>query len=1119
MSYSVKAGRRITMLIVYVWTTSVAGNVYGAITPTGDVSPAYNSTDDPWDAGNGLYVGDDIPGALTIDNGSLVESNKGYVGYHDDGVVVVSGPGSVWVNHSGWFDATLDIGYSGHGTLMVEAGGSVSNAKGYLGSTFGSSGEATVTGVGSIWTTTRDLLIGIDGTGRLDIDDEGVVSVGEETQVGTLGAGNGSIHFDNGTLETGGLVASPNTLHGTGTINTNTIFSDIDIVMDAATGPQQQIVLSNLPGQNVTINIDATDPTGYGTLGVGHHATGSLTIADGLTVYSRGGTFGSLIGSSGTATVKDAGTLWTINGDLTVGDNGTGVLHLQDSGHVLVKGRTWVTTDAGDGAIVFDGGSLQTSSLVATPNDLLGTGTIDTYSILTDLDIVFDATHGPQQQIVLNGLPGQNITINLGQSIPLASAHHITGAGLRGQGSLRIADGETVSGHYGYLGYHEGSHGTAIVTGAGSRWISTYTLQVGNFGTGELTIEDGGQVTCSSAGIGRYSNGSNSVTVSGSGSTWDITDGLWIGGSYNQASLLIEYGGTVSSSGADINGPTHDTRVTVTGQDSSWNTGGLRVGFTQYGQLRIEAGGTVSSGGSAIGYDNTSSGIVTVTGSNSIWTNASGLKVGDKGAGTLRIENGGTVSNTYGHIGIEVDAIGDVVVTGAGSSWTMTEELLVGDAGTGTLRIEAGAHVASHTSHIGVKAGSSGTVVVSGPGSLWTIDLLEGTGSLVIGNRGSSTQTIGSGGSSNLIVENGGTVINRSFGAGLGDLYADSASATVRGTDSQWINTGRLSIGGTNVATLYVESGGTVQSSSATVAGARNTIGEVYVTGPGSEWIIDSDLHLSGLVFSAEGTALLALSDGGRVDVGNELHLYRYGRLVLDGGELFAKQIKPHNTSIEFFSGTLKTDDYWGSLDQIGGTLVPGYSNSELTIHGSYTQHADATLSITLRGSGVPGTDYDHVETTGLATLNGILDLQLADGFSPVIGDEFDIMTLSGGYAGWFREIRLPDLPGIGLSVSYGSNTITLNVGLLGDLNGDGFVGIADLNILLPAWNQNVTPGNLSAGDVTGDGFVGIEDLNAVLGNWNLGTPPPVVVPEPASMTVLLIGLIVGSHRRKRTVA
>ena len=81
---------------------------------------------------------------------------------------------------------------------------------------------------------------------------------------------------------------------------------------------------------------------------------------------------------------------------------------------------------------------------------------------------------------------------------------------------------------------------------------------------------------------------------------------------------------------------------------------------------------------------------------------------------------------------------------------------------------------------------------------------------------------------------------------------------------------------------------------------------------------------------------------------------------------------------------------------------------------------------------------------------------------------------------------------------------------LPGDLNADGFIGIADLNIVLSMWNQNVSPGDLSAGDVTGDGFVGIDDLNILLGLWNTGTPPPpggVAVPEPTTALFISGGL------------
>ena len=41
------------------------------------------------------------------------------------------------------------------------------------------------------------------------------------------------------------------------------------------------------------------------------------------------------------------------------------------------------------------------------------TGTINSVGLLSDVDLVFDSSHGLQQTILLDDLPGQNITINL----------------------------------------------------------------------------------------------------------------------------------------------------------------------------------------------------------------------------------------------------------------------------------------------------------------------------------------------------------------------------------------------------------------------------------------------------------------------------------------------------------------------------------------------------------------------------------------------------------------------------------------------------------------------------------------------------------------------------------
>ena len=92
---------------------------------------------------------------------------------------------------------------------------------------------------------------------------------------------------------------------------------------------------------------------------------------------------------------------------------------------------------------------------------------------------------------------------------------------------------------------------------------------------------------------------------------------------------------------------------------------------------------------------------------------------------------------------------------------------------------------------------------------------------------------------------------------------------------------------------------------------------------------------------------------------------------------------------------------------------------------------------------------------------------------------------------------------------------------LPGDLNGDGYVGLDDLQPILDHWNQNVTVGDATMGDIAGpggtgpDGYVGLDDLQPVLDHWNEGTlPAPSTVPEPATLGVLGVGGLLVLKRR-----
>jgi T5SS/PEP-CTERM-associated repeat protein len=110
---------------------------------------------------------------LNISAGGQVSNTFCHLGYNSGstGTASVTGIGSKWTN-----SRQLYVGDAGRGTLYIEACGLVSNNDGYLGYSSGSIGTATITGTGSIWTNSSNLNIGYSGKGILNITDGGAVT-------------------------------------------------------------------------------------------------------------------------------------------------------------------------------------------------------------------------------------------------------------------------------------------------------------------------------------------------------------------------------------------------------------------------------------------------------------------------------------------------------------------------------------------------------------------------------------------------------------------------------------------------------------------------------------------------------------------------------------------------------------------------------------------------------------------------------------------------------------------------------------------------------------------------------------------------------------------------------
>ena len=208
-------------------------------------------------------------------------------------------------------------------------------------------------------------------------------------------------------------------------------------------------------------------------------------------------------------------------------------------------------------------------------------------------------------------------------------------------------------------------------------------------------------------------------------------------------------------------------------------------------------------------------------------------------------------------------------------------------------------------------------------------------------------------------------------------------------------------------------------------------------------------------------------------------------------------------------------------------TSVSTYAPETLTVSGDVLLQTGATIELGIASNGI----NDLLSITGVLTAGGTLEV-LQDAAAPALslGDSFDLFDFASA-TGAFDALNLPTL-GSGLEWDTSNLLVTGEISvaavatLPGDLNGDGYVGLDDLQPILDHWNQTVTLGDASMGDIAGpggsgpDGYVGLDDLQPVLDHWNEGTPPTLPsanIPEPTTISILgLATLALG--RRKRTL-
>ncbi len=722
-------------------------------------------------------------------------------------------------------------------------------------------------------------------------------------------------------------------------------------------------------------------------------------------------------------------------------------------------------------------------------------------------------------------------------------------------GTLNIITGGDVRNSHAYLGWRQGSTGVATVDGTGSTWTCNGGVTVGSgfFASGTLDISAGGAVSSTYGTIAWSPGSSGVVTVDGTGSTWTNSGVLTVGpiGYINDATLEITNGGTVTVGGStsvnsvseiNVSNGTFDADgdLTIDGGSLSANSNSV-VNFAS-GILRNGASVTVENGASlthsatldlesdvmmqvSSGATYAASGLVKVgtvsgpaselivDGQDTLVSSDFAIDVGYGGTGIMTVTGGGRVETGTGAVGsFTAGSIGTVTLDGTDASgnpstWESISGINMGLDATsqGTLSILNGGLFDTYSLTVGYTG--KGTILVDGADGSGHPSLLDTQG-LEIATLASAT--------GEATVSNGGRVESANFYmASLGGI----ATLTVTGTGSTLVqsSTSTITIGhATNgMAKINVLNGGLIDSGTGAIM--IHATGSIVLDGTAAAGTFNADgaITVRGSVqigTSSPGAGgMLNVNAGLTVD-GGSVHLSR--------GVLNANTIALANDgTFDFDGGTLHVDDFQNNLTNEGGTLAPGKSTGHTDITGNYTQLDAATLEIEIGGV-VPGL-WDTIAVTGNAILDGTIQVALLNGFQPVLGNSFTILTTTfGNVGGAFDTELFPVTGGVTFDIIYNSQSVVLQVveatTLPGDYNNNGTVDAADY-VLWRKYNNTSTT-------LPNDSTPGTDPSDYEVWRTHFGQPPGSgsgatansAVPEPGTLVLLTFAAVVRCLRRCR---
>ncbi len=751
------------------------------------------------------------------------------------------------------------------------------------------------------------------------------------------------------------------------------------------------------------------DVTNNGLINLQAGGTGATNAGFGVTTgtLTNNGTIESS-GNSGIFFNRLSGNLIN-NGTLDVADNlrmdnegftfmHDGTLSIASGEQLFINGgATGTTLSLDTGLAIGSGASLRLGNV--TVNGIGGIANDGTMSIGADTDIAGSVTNTGTVEVRSLGNSIGSIASNTGTISVIADsglASVDVGTGFTNNGTIEVVAAGTAAG----AGFNvstgtltnAGTIRSRTLGGNGSNAIGASVSNTGIIDTShDLTIN--GTLTIPSTATGLVVTGAGTLTLN------DLT--------VNATNVLNQpvIGGTgrmVTNGTSQINGG----QLHVDARDWS-NLGSTtiagRVTFDNGVVLTNEAPATLTLAGT------NGTPLALGAGTGNAIVNAGMLDKTSTAVQTIFLDfvNSGTANVTTGIL--ELSGNG----THAGS-------FAVNDA-AGELRFTGGTH-------------SFGAAAFSGPGLVRVNGATLDIGSATVVSNPFTLQAGSVTGAGELTLDGAFTLSGGTL-SGTGALVTNGTTAVNGGTaildGRAWNNLGAMSINGRltldNGAVLTNELGATLTVTGTNAAPITQGAGlAAFLVNDGTQNMNGAINQTVDVVIDNNGLLKIGL---GTVTIGNFVSGTNDGTLNIAAGTTLSTD---NNNLINASTGIIEGN---GTLDLGGaphaltnrGTIRAGTSPGTLTIKGDLALTSTSVMDFELGGTGAG--QFDVVNVTGAALLDGSANIILVPGFAPVRGDSFHVLDAGGGVTGKFATWASP--ADATFAPTYGINSVTFDLAAL----------------------------------------------------------------------------------------